>query len=465
MPVKLSFRYPFVKVTSGMATEQAETEAYVPPAPEGMLFNEEDRPRFSMVQADRMLSDPKITIGLAMRDAMLINADIKVEGGHPEIEEFIEDMWSTLWTTSAHLILRTKVHGFRAFEPIYSLAPRGHRWEGKYIITGVKDFHPRHTTPLVHNGRVVGTRVRNVGGHSKGKVDLFGLKSLWTTFAAEYGSFFGTSLLYHAYEPWYEKWMRGGAIEMRRLRMQKDSYRSDYMEYSYGKTIKDISGRVISMKEIGRGITDALRAGATVGIPNNMSGEGPTATRWLEWKPGQQISGSHESRNYPRELDEEQLEGLQVPMEVLEAATSGSGFSGRAVPFNAFLGVLQPELTCYVADIDRQLLRPLAWVNFGMEPVYHVTPVSLIKTIGEQMKNLEQGGDGTVGRTQSDVDLFPRASSLTQFHDDPNIDNRSGAISPQHGCTIGGVYYSENRYIPGTHLRHATAAERDRLAA
>ena len=60
-------------------------------------------------------------------------------------------------------------------------------------------------------------------------------------------------------------------------------------------------------------------------------------------------------------------------MEVVKASQTGSGYSGRSIPFLVVLSVCNNELVEIVKCVDQQVLRPLACLNFGGDPDYEIS--------------------------------------------------------------------------------------------
>lgn len=72
-----------------------------------------------------------------------------------------------------------------------------------------------------------------------------------------------------------------------------------------------------------------------------------------------------------------------MPPEVIQASNSGSGYAGRWIPFAVALSAVHLELAELIRCIDRDILRPVAQLNFGREVQYEIHPVSLVKIYAE----------------------------------------------------------------------------------
>src|SRR5262245_24516680 len=85
------------------------------------VFHWEDRPIFSILAAEMMLLDPKVTLGLAVRNGLVKQGEVEVEDAHPKIRKFVADQFEKIWKTSASLLLTPKHVGFAGFEPMFEI--------------------------------------------------------------------------------------------------------------------------------------------------------------------------------------------------------------------------------------------------------------------------------------------------------------------------------------------------------
>jgi len=78
-------------------------------------------------------------------------------------------------------------------------------------------------------------------------------------------------------------------------------------------------------------------------------------------------------------------EGMGVPDEVIEAAETGSGYSGRRIPQNALRGMLSEVANFLIQDLNDQILEPLIRRNFGEVPDYEIQTFGLVRDADEGM--------------------------------------------------------------------------------
>lgn len=443
------------------------------------FFNWEDRPVFTMTTAELMEYDPKVTIALAIRNGMLKQGQVKITG-HPEIKKFVRAQWDKLWNEHGSQIARTKIYGHAGFEVLYR------QKEQLVEVSGLRDFHPRDCRPLVAEGKIVGVSVRNVkrsDGSSTvaGKEVIWAPKALWLTFKARNNAKFGESLLEHAYAPWWEKWMRGGAVKMRNLRMQKDAWIGDIIRYPTNKVLKLPNGEVVSYRDMARELVELRQSGGVMGIPSDVDVNGKPL---FDYTPPTHIDGATMMFDYIKQLDDEIVEGCEVAKEIVQAADTGSGFSGRSIPFIGTLSVLQEEFDGYVRDIDRMVIGPAVRINFGPDAVYSLKPESLILTVGRLMGGEDDGGgsgspaqamggppggfsNGNLPTGTDSGSSYGQTESLSDGGSRTHVyirgrrlgDRLTPRVAPAGGAVVGGVYYRPGVWVDSAALQFASDEE------
>ncbi len=471
------------KRTQKQELGQSKSDEYVPASPgtASAMVHWEDRPMFSVINAEMMLLDPKVTLGLAVRNGLVKQGEVEVEGGHPRIRDFVAHQFERIWRIAAGKLLTSKQIGFAAFEPLYQMDRE--KFPGKWIFSGLRDFHPRDVRPLVAEGRVVGFTLRGVNrqagaiGPTPADAQLWEPKSLWLTYRDRYNTHFGQPLLEHAYAPWWEKWQKGGFRKLLTLRMMKDAWVGDVIRYPSKKKFTLPGGGEISHRDIAREIVELRASGGSIVLPSDKD---ENHDFYFDYTPPQSIEGSTSLSDWGDRLDDEILEGIEVAKEVIEAAASGSGFSGRSIPFIALCALLQEEFDEIIQQIDAQILRPLVRINFAVEPSYTIRGKSLVETISKIMGGGEQAAAGpTPGDSQNmfrmqaasrpqvgggatatgllamsaDLDLPARASNKDRL--------RPRQMRQPFGGTVGGVYYAPGEWIAADTLRFADDEELD----
>lgn len=358
------------------------------------------RPPFSLTWADLMTFDQQVWFGLNVGNSPLLSAEVEVEADNPLVAKFVGEQWDRLWSTSASQLLRAKCYGYMAYESIFRIC------EGRYEFDRLIDRHPIDTRPLVikESGKLVGVSFRNLPQATNGIRRLWGPQALWLTYGAEHDSLFGTAILERAFGAWYEKTMESGAVRMRQLRMVKDAWIGDVIYYEEDESFETPAGLTISAKDVAMETVENRYSGGAMVFPKRTDSMG-VVTKILEYTGPTAVAGATQILEWIKELDWDIFDGLLLPREVVEAATSGSGFSGRSIPFLTFLATRDEEFSAIVRQIDQQLMQPLVATNFGADAAqaYEMKPKPLLETVGKQMgpmgkPDTMEGTDGQPGQ-------------------------------------------------------------------
>jgi len=356
-------------------------EHRAPPAPQ-VALRADELPPFDLNTAELMRFDPQVRIGIGARDGILMQAEIDVAGPHADEVRFVRDQWSRIWHTSAGILLKAKLYGFLPCEVMYREIYGG-PLDGLIGFDRLEPRHPRDARPLVRKGRIAGFALRLADERT---VRVLTPKALLATFGAEFGNPYGCALLERAYPAWHEKWMDGGAKKLLRLRMVKDAYIGDIFWFPPDTEAELPNGQTILWRDYAREIVDARTSGGAMTLPLLLDAGG---NRLLDYTPPQSTGGMTQIFNWKKDVDMDIWKALEVPPEVIEAFQRGSGFSGRTIPLLICVAAVQMELNELVAAVDRDILRPIAQLNFGRPPQYDIHPRSLLESFTKQMEGPE----------------------------------------------------------------------------
>lgn len=364
----------------------------------------DELPPFTLHTAELMRYDPQIRIGLGARNGLLLAAEVEVTGADQQVVAWVQHQWDSLWSNAAHQLLRAKLYGFMPFEVVYRVAAGG-PMAGLLEVDRLNDVHPREARLLVAGENIVGFEREE--DDEKTPHTILAPRALVCTFDAECSNPYGCALLARAYPAWYEKWMPGGAKRTLRLRMVKDAYIGDIVWYPPDRQVQLADGTEVSWREIARELVEARHSGGALTLPMIRDSLG---NKLVDYTPPQDVRGATQIFRWKRDLDLELWKALEVPPEIIQASSSGSGFSGRWIPFAVALSAVHMELTELVRCIDRDILRPIAHLNFGRQPQYDIRPRSLVETYAEKF------GGGSVPRpevaVQSPRSGRPRSGSI-----------------------------------------------------
>lgn len=374
----------------------------------------DELPPFTLHVAELMRFDPQVRIGLGARNGLLMAAQIDVTGPDPRLVRWVQQQWNALWDAHGQVLLKAKLYGFMPFEVVYRRAASGD-FAGLLEVDRLIDFPHRDVRLLTQDDRIVGFSVdaktargmrplpssaasgmvsgmRQLPGnsalpdreaHASRSPDHYNLlapSALVVTFDAECANPYGCALLARAYPAWYEKWMPGGAKGTLRLRMVKDAYVGDIVWYPPDRKVELDDGRTVSWREIARQIAETRMSGAALTLPMLRDSAG---NKLMDYTPPQHVPGATLIFHWKRDLDLEIWKALEVPPEIIQASSSGSGYSGRWIPFAVALSAVHGELAELIRCVDRDLLRPLAHLNFGRPPQYQIRPRPLVETYAQ----------------------------------------------------------------------------------
>ncbi|HHM11973.1 MAG TPA: hypothetical protein ENJ16_00350, partial [Planctomycetaceae bacterium] len=427
-----------------------------------------DLPPFTLRTAQQMLFDPAVCLGLQMRAAPVCNVEIAYKEGQDwvpgvraesdDVAEFVKAQVHRIWMHITAL-LPAQTFGWSAGEVTYRLV------DGRLEIDELLPAHTIDTKALVQNGRVVGTRVLNVKGKECGYVDLFFPKSWFHVFDRQPGQIYGLPVLLGAYSPWYDKWMQGGALDVRRMFMHKDAYGGTDITYPEGTTYIPDRGEVPN-RDIARELVEQIVAGGVTARPAAYDESGHEL--WQLSRATVPTNPEHILR-YPRDLDVEIWRGLGIADDVLSSESTGA-WAGKRIPLAAFLNGLDIWVSAMLQDLTKQILQPLVLANFG-DVRFEVQHKPLAEQGMEQQGETQGGSPGgpaspaqgasarmsldpveAVGRgVLSAAELVKAARQVLRM---------GGARAPKGGITIGGKHFVGGQFIPEEVLNAASEEER-----
>jgi hypothetical protein len=331
----------------------AATSAYRPGVlGRSWLTYPDDRGPLTLWDIERMRKDPQVSFGLKILFAPLSRVTWKVACADPAAADFADRTFRKAWTQSLPALFKMKSYGWAAGEPLYT-----EQADGTVAFDRIKDVHPRDATALELDGRVVGCAVRGCGR-------LVTPRYVWVANEPECGSPYGQSALDIAWGPWAEKSGRHGAREVRKLWFIKNVFRGLLIRHPDG-VIQTAEG-ARSCADYAREVAEQYETGGILTLPNTLAspdgGGGPY--EWVvEWAQANgDVPGLAE---YVSALDREILVALGIPPEVVDAAASGSGWSGRSVPFLVYLQGRDQDAAAIAAALAECVVRPLVWHNYG----------------------------------------------------------------------------------------------------
>lgn len=338
----------------------------------------EQIPPFHLQSAELMRFDPQIRLGLSARNGLLSAAKVKIVASRDEVARFVRLQWDRLWCGHANVFLRAKLYGFLPCEVRFQEIPDG-EFAGFLEAVGLRERSPRQCRLLVRGDDVVGFTWKDAAGVES---PVLAPRALICTYGAEFDNPYGCSLLERAYPAWFEKWMEGGVKQLLRLRMVKDAYVGDIVWYPPDRPVQMPDGRTVSWREVAREVAENRTSGGALMLPLVYDHAG---RKLVDYSPPQETGSAGAMFQWKRDIDLELWKALEVPPEILEANTTGSGYSGRWIPFVVAVSSVQNEFAEIVRCVDRDVLQPLVKLNFGRDARFEIRPAPLLESFGETM--------------------------------------------------------------------------------
>lgn len=353
-----------------------------------------DLPLFTFLSVQAMLYDPTIRLGLAMRAAPVYQTQFGydkdgqwtpgIEAKNEAVGEFVYRQLQRIWHHECHALVKAQLWGHAAGEVLLRLTE-----DNLVEVDRLLERHPNDVRALKRAGQNVGIRISRLTRGTQGNLDLEWPKGYWTTFNAEPGTFYGTSILLGAYSPWYDKWCDGGALDVRRLYMHKDAYVGASIYYPEGDLYTMPDGSEVPARDLARQMIEQIVAGGVVALPSDLDEKG---NRKWELKPATVASNPAHILKYPQDLDTEMLRGLEVPDDIFTADSTSSGaWAGKKVPLSAFYAGIDCWVVQIIKDLCRCIFEPLVMLNFGKAEEFQITHKPLGQQAMEQ-QNQPQGG-------------------------------------------------------------------------
>lgn len=356
-----------------------------------------------------MMLEPTVRLGLAMRAGPLCQVEFAYKEGEdwkPGIESadqmvaaFVERNMKRIWGNYIGGMLDAQKWGWAAAEVVLKQTSGGHVEVAELLHRNANDVRP-----ITQNGKVSGVRFFRIEGAEHNRVDLPFPYCLWHPFRPEAGQYFGTSICKGAFSPFWDKWMDGGALDVRRLFMHKDAYGGVDVSYPEGFTEIPVAPgslevRSVPNRDIAREMAEQVKAGGVTSRPNSYNAQGKE--EWTITRASVPANPAH-ILTYPKDLDTEIYRGMEIPDDVLESTDgAGGAWAGKTVPQGAFYTGLELWLRGLINDIKLQVMDPLVRMNFGRDVWYEITTKPLALQATES-----QGKDKTPTAPAPQADPF-----------------------------------------------------------
>lgn len=363
----------------------------------GYFRQPRDLPLFTFDTIRAMDLEPTILIGESARRAPLMGIEFAfkrgdqwvtgIEAEDDRIATFVQRQLLRIWSHGVTHLLTNQTWGWAGAEVMLRLTP----WR----TVEVDRLIPRHAMDvkaLERRGDLCGVRFERIkaGETRNGVVDLGFPKCIFAPFFPEPGTLYGQSIRHGAYSPWADKWLSGGALDVRRLFMHKDAYGGADLAYPDG--YMEIEGKgSVPNRDVAREIVEQMQSGSVTTRPSDID---PVTgkQRWELTRASAPASPTH-ILQYPDDLDIEMLRGMIVPDGLLIEGDTGA-WKGRAIPLSVFYSCLDMWAAQILESIDFCCIRHLVEMNFGKGRLYNIQHKPFAEQEADRQAALGASGPG-----------------------------------------------------------------------
>lgn len=338
---------------------------------------------------EAMLQDDIIKTPLDNVKSALSHMQVQAKGSSTRVVQFLLDEWTKFKELYVPAVQHPGYsYGWMGAEPVYAVE------QGKLVLDEFHDFAPRDVQPLVRDNSIVGVQVNNL---SEGTASLPGsdkgypAKGFWYAHRAVYGRHYGQSQIRSAWKPWRRVTGRDGLEEVMDIAIHR---------YGTGNVvvrapIKDIKANNQppgqtrqSTMERAREMAESIKAGGAIAMPSNFH-PGTNTPEWDidSFQPDMKLSELINGADY---FEKKCSKAIGFPPELLEAAETGSGFSGRMIPLQGFLMAQQPAAQGIFYAWFKQIGEPLVRWNFGPNAWVKCNVVPLLKSYRQASQGAQQ---------------------------------------------------------------------------
>ncbi len=389
--------------------ERQLTIGYRPSIPAAVFWTADGLPDWYLYRdIEVMQTHPHVAMCMRQYKGGLAGTQIKVKASSSKVGEFVEKQWRKFWLDCRSKVQMSYEWGWMGAEVVYETK------NGLLGLDEIEDFSPRDVTPLTRNGKYVGVRVKSTN------VDLWGpdmglweefpqqrqrlyiprktpSKGFWHAHHPRYGSLYGRSQYWASWRSWRRLSGQDGGEFVADAAVYRFGVAGPIMRYPQ-EDYRDSAGNMVDTRAKAREFVENAKAGVSIAMPSSKySPEMGGDYKWSLEFPDHTINVSG-ILEYLKRLEDEIAYGIGVPPELLEAQESGSGYSGRAIPMEAFMENQQEDAEAIVRSWKKQIADPLVEWNFGPEAWFEVEVESLLKTKIQNSGQAQQGQQGAQGQ-------------------------------------------------------------------
>lgn len=345
------------------------------------------KPWFTWLDIPRMQRDPRIRFLEKVWRSPFQQAQWNVKTDNAKVKAFVDLTLRKFWTGSLPKLLS---HYFR-----WGYAPGGAEFchqRGYVRLERVRAIEPTDARAMLWRD---GPGKGQFAGFSAGNICVLAPHSFWFAGLGEIHQMYDVPPMAGAFEPWTEKRGRNGAIDCRRSWYRKNAARGGTLRHPPGTSNvgTEENPSVRDNADLAREVMDYVETNGYSTLTNEAHPGLEGHYAW-ELEPPQSYPDTAGFREYPQDLDKEMSEGIGIPNEVFEAADVGSGWSGRMIPLQAWLGGVDELIGLIIEQCATSWLKFVVEVNFGRNAWFEIEPTSLVKMVQDQAKGGPGGSEG-----------------------------------------------------------------------
>lgn len=321
-----------------------------------------------LADVEGMLLHPVVITPYEYYKSAIQSVKFRVRASSSEVGSFVLTEIQKFWGRCLAKVQEGYDYGWVGGELSYKYE------KGKLGLHTLDTFHPLDSWALTRDHDYVGVSVINVPDR-KERVTLWAAedypaKAFWFSHNRRWDRYYGRSQLYGAWRPWRRLAHRDGAEEVIDAGVYRFAYRGPIMRYPVKAFAKpDGSVDYDGARNKAREFVENAKAGVGVALPNSRDEKGEY--EWvIDW-PDHTINVSS-LVEYAKYLEGQVSLGVGVPLELLQASDTGSGWSGRKVPMLGFYQGQKKNANAVTNAWKGQVGDPLVAWNYGPEAWFEI---------------------------------------------------------------------------------------------
>jgi hypothetical protein len=356
-------------------------EGYRPTMPGAGFWGESGTPDLGRMLSDvePMLAHPRVSHCSQYFKSGIASAKFEIVSQSSEqVGKFALEEAQRFWSKFLGAVQLSYEYGRGGAELIYEIE------NGLMRLACLEPFCGLDVIPLVNSktNKYIGIRIKGTttGGY---KGDLPGPtsntpgKAWYHAHNKRYSRWFGTPQNYGAWRPWRRLAGKDGAEDIVDGGIYRFAFAPPIGRYPPDdQAPSNVDGVYLSNRDKMRQMLENLKSGGVVAM-SSLKDEG--SYRWDVHFPTNSIDVAGLIA-YTNDLEKAISLGCGVPPELIEASEVGSGYSGRAIPLEAFYLQQQTLAENLLQSWYTQIGKPLISWNFGPNNFVQIRVLDLLKT-------------------------------------------------------------------------------------